>query len=387
MNITLVADVFGENNNGTSATASRLVENMKKRGHNVKVVSPFHSEDNNFYTVSSRSFGIFNDYVEKINGVTLGKPERITIWEAIKDADIVHFLLPFQMSKCGIKLCLENNIPFTTAFHCQPENITSHIFLQKAKLINDFIYKYFKTTFYRKALYVHCPSQFIADKLVKNHYHTTNFVISNGVRDEFVPTKSTKPSELKDKFCILLSGRYSIEKRQDVLINAVNKSKYRDKIQLILAGNGPQKNYYEKLGKKLPNPPIFTFLNTSDLIKVINYCDLYVHASDVEIEGIGCMEAISCGLVPVLSNSSNAALSQFALDERNLFNHGNYNNLAQKIDYWIEHDKEKQIMSQQYAKFMEQYKIEKCMDKMEEMFKFVISEHKKYNDKSINKNN
>lgn len=377
MKITIVADVFGQTNNGTSAAAFRLIENMKKRGHEVKIVSTYKSDDKNYYTVEPRNFGPFNNYVENVNGVKLGKPEKQTIWNAIKDADVVHFLLPFKMSKCGMKMCLEHNIPFTTAFHCQPENITSHFFLQKAKFINNMIYKIFNKNFYHKALYVHCPSKFIADKLVENHYKTKNFVISNGVRDEFVPTKSEKPAELKDKFCIMLSGRYSAEKRQDVLLNAVKYSKYKDKIQVILAGNGPKKKKLEKIGSKLPNKPIFVFLNKDQLIETINYCDLYVHASDVEIEGIGCMEAISCGLVPVLSDSSNAALTQFALDERNLFKHGDPKDLAKKIDYWIEHPEEKAKQSKEYVKFMDDFKIDKCMDKMDEMFKYVLAESKK----------
>ena len=83
----------------------------------------------------------------------------------------------------------------------------------------------------------------------------------------------------------MLSGRYSNEKRQDLLIKAVEHSKYRDKIQIILAGNGPTEKTLRKLGKTLPNPPIMCFLSKDELIEVINFCDLYVHCSDIEIEG------------------------------------------------------------------------------------------------------
>ena len=131
------------------------------------------------------------------------------------------------------------------------------------------------------------------------------------------------------------------------------------------------------MGRKLPNPPILCFLTKDELIKTINYCDLYIHASDFEIEGIGCMEAISCGIVPVLSNSKNAALYQFALTDQNLFNAGDVKDLAQKIDYWIEHPKEKKELGEKYVEFMNQFKIENCIDQMEEMFKYAVSEGQK----------
>ncbi len=76
-------------------------------------------------------------------------------------------------------------------------------------------------------------------------------------------------------------------------------------------------------------------------MKLINECDLYVHASDAEIEGISCMEALACGLVPIISDSRLSATMQFALDERSLFRAGDAADLAAKMDFWIEHPEER----------------------------------------------
>lgn len=125
-------------------------------------------------------------------------------------------------------------------------------------------------------------------------------------------------------------GRYSVEKRQDLIIKAIQSSKYEHKIQLILAGKGPWKGYLEEISKTLTNPPVFDFYTEEELIEVINFCDLYVHASDAEIEAISCMEAFTCGLVPVISDSKISATNQFALDELNLFRHGDADSLREK---------------------------------------------------------
>lgn len=55
-------------------------------------------------------------------------------------------------------------------------------------------------------------------------------------------------------------GRLSNEKRQDLIFEAISKSKYSDKIQLVLAGKGPKYNKYKKLGEKLVNEPVISFL-------------------------------------------------------------------------------------------------------------------------------
>lgn len=73
-----------------------------------------------------------------------------------------------------------------------------------------------------------------------------------------------------------------------------------------------------RLGEKLPHKPVLKFYQKSELIGLMNRCDLYVHASDVEIEAISCIEAFSCGLVPVIADSRKSATPQFALDERSL---------------------------------------------------------------------
>ena len=62
-----------------------------------------------------------------------------------------------------------------------------------------------------------------------------------------------------------------------------------------------------------------------------------MHASEVEIECIACIEAISCGLIPVIADSDKSAAKQFALDEQSLFKNKNIKDLLKKIEYWIKH--------------------------------------------------
>lgn len=91
--------------------------------------------------------------------------------------------------------------------------------------------------------------------------------------------------------------------------------------------------------------------------------DLYVHAADVEIEAIACLEAVASGLVPVIADSPLSATSQFALDHRSLFEAGNVDDLAERIDWWYEHATARHQMARVYAESANQYRLKTAFGK------------------------
>lgn len=208
-------------------------------------------------------------------------------------------------------------------------------------------------------------------------YKSKLHVISNGVAPEYKPLHSPKPDELKSKFVILFTGRFAGEKRHDLLVKAVAKSKYRDRIHLIFAGKGPRENSVMNLAKKLGiELPEIGLHTPEELNKIINYSDLYVHPADVEIEAIAALEAITCGLVPVINDSPRSATRHFAIDGRSLFD-GTPEDLADKIDYWIEHPAEKEEMGKRYIEYSSRFKLDHCIDLMVEMFKEAAADGQK----------
>ena len=163
-------------------------------------------------------------------------------------------------------------------------------------------------------------------------------------------------------------GRLSPEKRQDILIRAVLKSRYADRIQLHFAGSGPWEKKLRRMGNKLPHPPVFGYYNRDELVELIRNCDLYVHTSDIEIEGISCIEAFACGLVPLISDSKRSAAVQFALSPRHLFKAGNPASLAKAIDYWLEDPRRLKDASEKYVRLGKQYALERSVKRIESVY-------------------
>lgn len=369
MNITVVCDVLGLPNNGTSMAAFNLINSMRARGHRVKVVCPDADKSGreDYFITPRYNFGVFNKYVAK-NGVSLGKADEDIIRVAMDDAEVVHILLPFSLGISAQKLAMEKGLPITASFHCQAENITSHIHLKDSKQANLMTYKILRYKFFDKCDCIHYPSKFICDTFESCTGPTNHYIISNGVSGDFRRIPVDKPEDLKNKFVILFSGRYSREKRHDILTDAIALSKHREIIAPIYAGCGPLENEIrEHALRKLGCAPVMRFFNRGEMVKVINYSDLYVHPAEIEIEAIACLEAISCGRIPVISNSPRSATRNFALTEDNLFRCNDPRDLACKIDHWIENPEDRKKCEERYLGYAAQFSFESCMDKMEQM--------------------
>lgn len=373
MKILIVIDQYDGANNGTTISARRFVENLRKRGNEVRVISTGKEEKEKYRVDKIHLMPVVNKIVTS-QGMEFAKADENKLTEAINWAEVVHFYMPFLLSIKGMKIAQKLNKPMTAAFHVQPENITYSIGLGKKEAVNDKIYTLFRDTFFNKFNHIHCPSEFIVNELKKHGYTAKLHVISNGIEPDWKYNKIDKPEELNDKIVITMVGRLSGEKRQDVLIEALKQTKYADKIQLIFAGKGPKENYYKKLGEQLTNKPIFEFCEKEKLQNILAYTNLYIHTSDAEIEAISCIEAIATGLVPIIAKSDKSATSQFALDERSMFEAGNSKELAKKIEYWLDNEEERKRMEKEYAKNAEKYRIEKSMEKIEEMFREEINE-------------
>lgn len=375
MKILLVIDQFDDANNGTTISARRFAQELLSRGNEVRVLASGAAAPGK-YALPRVVFLPVAQWIIRSQGMQFAWPVENTIRQALAWCDVAHFMMPFAMECRALTLAEEMDVPRTAAFHVQPENITSTLGLGRKKKVNDTFYDVMRDRFYNRFSHIHCPSAFIAGELRAHGYTAQLHVISNGVSDLFCYEKREKPAALRDRKLVLMIGRLSREKRQDVLLEAVRRSVFAQDIQVVLAGRGPCYRALRRQGSTLPNPPIFCFLEPQKLHELIAMCDLYVHTADAEIEAISCIEAFASGLVPVIANSDKSATPQFALDERSLFIAGDSTDLAAKMDYWLGRPAERAEMERRYAAHGRQYALSTCVARAEEMFAAAIREQR-----------
>lgn len=371
MVIVIVVDCFSDKSNGTAVSANNLADTLKAKGHKVRIVAPYISGEG-CYNIEERYIPLVTE-ISHTQHMHFGKPQKEILREAFKGADIIHLFLPFKLEIVGVQIAREMKIPYIGAFHLQPEHITYNAHLSKIPFIHKYLFWRFKHYYYKYFHHIHCPSKLIENELKKHNYKAELFVISNGFNTSF---KKVEYEKNDDFFHIVMTGRYSIEKCQDVLIKAIKISKYEKQIKLHLKGQGPKEKEYKLLAKNLSNDVDFGFINKDELAKLYGYMDLYIHTADVDGEAISALEAIASGIVPIIADSPLSATKQFALDERSLFKAGDFKELAHKIDYFFEHRDELKELSPLYSQSAKNYDLDLCVDKMLNLYKKAIVDFK-----------
>jgi len=374
MIITLVIDTFNVGNNGTTVSATRFATTLISRGHTVRVVAcgePRHASTDgvkgaDMFWVPELVIPVASRLAHRQNAV-FARPAREVLTAAITGADVVHIYQPWLLGHAAERVARRLGVPAIAAFHVQPENITYNIGLGRFHPAAHLMYVLLRLAFYRRFDDIHCPSTFIVGQLRQHGYRARLHVISNGVDSEFRPGPARTRSA-EEPFRILMVGRLSAEKRQDVLIRAVSRSRHAARIQVHFAGHGPQERRLRRMASKLANPAQFGHYSQAELIDLIRGCDLYVHAADAEIEGMSCMEAFACGLVPIISNSPRSATSQFALGPGNLFRAGDPSSLAERIDGWIDDPAALNAASETYARYAELFAVDRSVEAIERVY-------------------
>lgn len=182
MTITIVCDILGEENNGTTIACMNLIRYLRAQGHTVRVVCADQDKAGNecFYVVPERNLHLLNPIVER-NGVTLPRVDRSILEEAIRDCDVVHTTFVLRLSHTAVKIAKAYNKPITSSFHCQAENVTAHFLCKDSAAINRGVYRACYQMVYQYSDIIHYPTQFIRDTFEAVVGPTNGRVISNGV--------------------------------------------------------------------------------------------------------------------------------------------------------------------------------------------------------------
>jgi 1,2-diacylglycerol 3-alpha-glucosyltransferase len=371
LKIAMVIDAYDDGKNGAIISTKRFVELLRKE-HEVYIITTGKPEQGKILLRKFYPPGVSG--VMKKMQTPLAIPSERILKNAIREMHIVHVQFPFLLGVRSVRIARNLKKPVVTTFHIQAEHLAINAGIHSEKFIR-YCYKFWIKYLYNPSDFVICPSQHAQDLLKYHGLTSPSIVISNGIIPLYKPGNFEKKENYSSRFVILSVGRYAPEKRQDLIIEAVNRSKYREDIQLILIGEGIRKEQLSKHGEVLPHPPILLTLPPEELVYYYNIADLYIHAASVEVEGMTVLEAMGCGLPILVADNPGSAAKQFALDSRSLFKGDDASDLVSKIEYWIEHPEELIHAGGLYHINSGNYTIDKSFAKLSELYSTLQNEH------------
>ncbi len=308
----------------------------------------------------------------------MARPDRTVLAHAFAAVDLVHLQFPFWLSFAALDEARRLGLPVVAGFHFQPENALHAVGI-RSNWLNQRVYRTLVKRFYNKVDAVICPTEFAEEKLKSHGLTTPTHVISNGVPPDVARAMAERPKDrlpsTGDRFFILAVGRLAEEKRQDVILEAVRRSRHRDRIRLVLAGGGPREEELKRLSSALPNGAEIGFLPRETLLEHFSMADLFIHASEVELEGMAVLEAMSAGLPALIADAPESAASRFALNEDFRFPAGDPDALSAKIDALIEGPERLLAAREPYRERARQFDFDASVDKMVAVYRSVMAKH------------
>lgn len=216
--------------------------------------------------------------------------------------DIIHVVTPLGIGQAGVRYAKENKVPLVSSFHT---NFDAYLKYYNLTSLEPILWNFFKS-FHANFDINFCPSYDTKSLLEKQGISNVK-IWSRGIHTGLFSPRYRKNLNHKDTLKILYAGRLAAEKDLDVLIESIHilNKKYKDKIDVYIAGDGPFKN---QMLKRAPNNMIFMgYLKGQNLSEIYASCDIFAFPSSTETFGNVILEAMASGL-PVVAVKSGGVI-------------------------------------------------------------------------------
>lgn len=297
------------------------------------------------------------------------------------EIELIHCHAMASMGMMSIKTAKDLDLPLIGTFHTLLPNAFKLISKKKWvtdlastiswKAIKTFYLPFDEVTVPTKTIQRMVAEQGIDATVVPNAVHTHKFTPE---LDKQVIRKIFKID--KDEKIILTTGRVSVEKNLEVIVNAAELLLKETKARFIISGDGPYKQELVKLveDKGLNENFIFTgFVAETELPFMYSACDCFVTASTFETQGLALLEAMACGKPVVGANAM--AIPEAVEEGKNgyLFQPFDALECSQKIIKVLETKPvEYKKLSVNARKTAEKYSIEKSTDSLVKAYEKIL---------------
>jgi len=264
---------------------------------------------------------------------------------------------------------------------------TMHSTYFKKNYLDKIFFKIYRYLFLRvsKNIHVISISKSVENLVIKTLKvsKSNSYLLYNAIPSEFTTKSKVDIKKClkipQDKIILLFLGRLTSAKSVNTLLKAVKLLKnkgYGESFELLIVGDGKLRHSLESISKDFEISNIVRFegekLIVSDYFKI---ADIFILPSIWEGFGIVILEAFRAETAVIASNIEGP--SELIKNNKNglLFEPKNYVELSNKLIKLIDDSNLRQKIAEAgYESFVNNFKIERYVDKLNKLYKSVINE-------------
>lgn len=316
MRIGIFSETYTPYISGLVTSEVMLKHALEKQGHEVYVVTANiesfkyeYDEKERVLKIPGLPTGIYDSRLTSIYPVRAVK--KIKSWKL----DVIHSQTEFAVGTFARIIAKQYNIPLVHTYHTMYEDyihyVTKGYFKKSTKKLLEYFTKFYCDTTATELIvpttktYKLFTEKYKFEKnihIIPTGIEVDRFFEENISKEEVQNLRKRLDLSKKD-FVILFVGRLAEEKNVEFLINSQkNLNKEYKNIKLIIVGDGPDKEKYEKLSNSLglSNNIIFTGkVAWGDMPYYYHVSDVFATASKTETQGLTIIEAMASQVVPV----------------------------------------------------------------------------------------
>lgn len=377
MKIGLVCPYNVNRGGGVQEIVREMYLELKKRGHDVKILTPQPRDTSNVDTTDTIFLGAGAD-VKMLAAKTLPTYSVSLDTDIIdqvleqENFDILHFHEPWVPVLSRQILSRSKAVNIATSHASIPTALMSRTVVKVFNPYTQTILKYlheFTAVSDAAAAYIRS----LTDQPIQ--------IIPNGINLKRYTWHDHPPSQSGDAKTILYLGRLEQRKGVKYLLRAfaLLQQKYPD-YRLILAGDGPDREKLQLLAEdlQLKNYEFLGYVSEAQKMELLATADLYCSPAIYgESFGIVLLESMASGTIAVAGNNDGYAAVMDGIGQMSVVNPRDDAEFARTLALLLNEPQLQKVWLDWAKQYVKQFNYPRVVDQYEQLYKDALKKHRK----------
>ena len=383
MNIGIFTETYKPNINGVVTSIEIKKRELEKLGHKVYIIAPYEPEyeDREENVIRLKSFVLVFQPEYRLAYPPM--PNTIRLIRKL-NLDIIHAETPFSLGLIAAYMAKNEKIAFLHTYHT---------------LFPEYVhYLKLPVTFTRKAAekvsaaycnmcnHIISPSIDVKNELIRYGVKRPITVVPTGIDNvnfsmEVKEDIREKLGIKKDEKVFIFVGRLGKEKNIDFLMDSfkILKDKRKDKIKLLLVGDGPYREQLIEKSKnlKIDKDVIFAgYVHREEIAGYYKSADIFVFSSLTETQGLVVLEAMASS-IPVVAVKASGVEDMVVDGVSGYLTENSIEDFNDKIERMLDFDKERERIIENGVLRAAEFSPKEIIKKLVEIYEQLIEENNK----------